>query len=79
MEFTKLKIDKNVPAPVGWKRYDFKTFEVGDSTFVSFGGEVRNTPAYISALRYGKLNGKQFTGRSVVEDGVKGVRVWRVK
>lgn len=80
MEFTKLKIDKNIPVPVGTGHFDFSLFEVGDSSFLAGdNSRISRNSGYQSALRYGNLNGKKFAGRSVVEDGVKGVRIWRVK
>ncbi len=79
MEFTKLKIEKGFPAPVGKANFDFSLFEVEDCTFVATSDKINFNPAYISAIRYGRLNGKKFTGRTVVVDGVKGVRIWRIK
>ncbi len=80
MEFTKLKIDKGITVPVGRNHFDFSSFEVGDSTFMATSANAASfSPAYQSAMRYGKLNGKKFTGQTVIENGVKGVRMWRIK
>ena len=71
------KIDRNVPIPpksgAGAKKYHFEKMEIGDSTFIVgktmnvFGG----TLAHYRPLK--------FSARTVTENGVKGVRVWRVE
>ena len=52
-----------------------RTFEVGDSFFRPV--EPRTVAG--SAKSYGIRHGKKFTTRAVTENGVKGVRVWRVE
>jgi hypothetical protein len=65
-----IKIDKQIPIPNGRNKYPFAEMEIGDSFFVA---NVRSSNIQ---LRYYKP--KQFTRRSVVKDGVQGVRVWRI-
>ena len=72
-----LKIDKGIPCPSARGTYSLLgEMEVGDSVF--FAGDT--------ALRVrGRVNhytekfGYVFRARTVVEDGVKGIRVWRTK
>ena len=76
-----MKIDKHVPVPPGAtkRKYPFGDMAPGDSVF--FPGENRadkHHPAYMSARNYVRRNGWQITVRSVIENGVKGIRIWRV-
>ena len=75
-----MKIDDHVPPPPRKsRRYPFRDMEPGQSVF--FPGENksdRQHPAYMAAKTLQKRHGLRFTLRSVIEDGVKGVRIWRV-
>lgn len=71
-------IEKGVPlpAPAGARnKYPWRTMEVGDSFFVAnistggFGGTLAGAAA---------RSGHRFTQRTVTENGVRGVRVWRI-
>ena len=76
-----IKIDKDVPCPPKQRgggrppQYPFAELEVGDSFFApgtttkTFGGTVSNTRRRL---------GITLVTRTVEEDGVSGVRVWRV-
>lgn len=73
-------ITKNVPLPKrkhGSGRrsiYPFKDMDVNDSFFVP------NKKVFTSNRFYEKNNPKtKFSIRRVTENGVKGIRVWRVK
>lgn len=77
-----IQIDKGVPIPTKMQlgrrsKYPFDLMEVGDSFFVpgrdgkSFGGTVT-----AARKRYTDLS---FEMRTVKEDGVVGVRVWRTE
>ena len=73
-----IKIDKNVPLPNpdGFQgKYPWRKMEVGDSFFVV--GKKTNS---LTGCAY-KLKelGMRFAFRTVTEDGVKGVRAWRVE
>ena len=77
-----LKIEVGIPVPdfqpgrgTGSK-FDpvFEALPVGGSIF--FGGE-RAEREVGSLLRVAKKRGLRFITRKVVEDGVKGIRVWR--
>jgi hypothetical protein len=69
-----LKIDKNVPKPPvsrGNRKYPFSQMEIGDSIFIA-GKRSSGVPSLFP--RHGA---KKFSVRTVTENGVKGVRVWR--
>jgi hypothetical protein len=75
---TDFKIDKGVPLPPtkhGTKKYPFGEMEVGDSVF--FAGNTSDKIS--SAYAYYQRNGKRFANRTVIENGLSGVRVWRVE
>jgi hypothetical protein len=72
------EIDKNVPLPPnagkpGGGKYPWASMEIGDSFFAP--GKVGARVATA-----GKRGGGQskFTIRTVTENGVRGVRVWRI-
>ena len=73
------KIEKNVPVPANYEhavrgsKYPFQSMEVGDSAFFP---EIHIVTVGASAR---KLKPKVFTHRSVIENGVKGTRSWRIK
>jgi hypothetical protein len=75
------KIDKGIPIPdksqTSERKYPWSTMAVGDSFFVPAGDK----PAHKVQQRLAgasKPKGKKFTSRVQVEEGVTGVRVWRV-
>ena len=67
-------VDKGVPMPCRptGKKYPFEEMEVGDSFFVR-GETARINPAY-----WGKKLNVKFATRFVVENNVRGTRVWRI-
>jgi hypothetical protein len=71
-----LKIDKRVPIPkghnAGGQTAALKALKVGDSFFAP--GATSNSFTMRSYMRP-----KKFTIRTLEENGVKGVRVWRVE
>lgn len=74
-----IDIDKGVPMPETRGRpvrYPFESMEVGDSFFCS-GGTMRTTRTRTSEASR-RLAPKRFSARAVEENGVKGIRVWRV-
>lgn len=73
-----VKIEKGVPLPRRDGKYPFAKMEVGDSFAVEI--ENENTPPRVSSYAHigGKRLGMKFTVRSVVENGKKVIRVWRV-
>lgn len=73
-----IQIDKGVPLP---KRrlpsepmYPWRSMEIGDSFFV----EKRGASMTKQALAAGKASNRKFITRSVEENGVTGIRVWRI-
>ena len=64
MEF---EIEKGIPLTKPRSRYPFREMEVGDSVFIP-GVNVVNF----------SVPPRQFAKRTRVENGVKGVRVWRI-
>jgi len=76
---TEFAIDNDIPLSVhAQARYPFRELQVGQSFFVSdpkrFVGCRRS--ASVMGLRLG--NGVKFVTRTITENGVKGVRIWRV-
>ena len=64
-------IDKNIPIPKRRTKWPFADMEVGDSFFA---------PGFASDEFSGRTKHyapKKFTVRTVIENGVRGVRVWR--
>jgi hypothetical protein len=78
---SEIKIDKGVPVPPLTQgrrmKYPFRQMEVGDSFFVP---GVKTSSGFSGCLHgVRKSTGWTFTCRSRVEDGVQGVRVWRIE
>ena len=68
-----IEITKGVPTPRGRKsKYPFRDMEVGDSFFAP-GSSVIGIHG--CARRHRPM---KFTCRSIVENGVAGIRVWRI-
>ena len=69
--------DKDIPVP-GRKHPDFKAMAVGESVFIPHEGGILKCASYIYAATIQKRSDVyRFVGRSVTEDGVNGVRIWR--
>jgi len=80
------KIEKGIPLAAetrGRKRkYPWPEMEVGDSIFVagqSSHDKGGKRSAYTSAQHYARRRDLKFAVRTVTEDGVDGVRIWRVE
>lgn len=74
-----MKFEKGVPMPsVGIKHRwdDVKRMEVGDSFFIA---DTTTTRMGSTLTNIKKKTGFRFAARTVAEDGVAGVRVWRVE
>ena len=71
-----IKIDKNVPLPKrsGARKYPWASMQVGDSFFIS----LLSMPTRNSLYACAKWAGIKISVNSVTEDGVRGVRVWRI-
>lgn len=68
------KFDKGIPIPESTHgKYGFREMDVGDSLFI--GGK---TSAEINNC-YGHLKPRKFTSRRLEENGIKGVRIWRIE
>lgn len=75
-----IKIDKGVPMPTGAtgrppNRYPWVGMEIGDSFFVP-GRKAATMGGTLASAK--KTHGYICRCRTVTEDGVAGVRVWRV-
>lgn len=74
-----IKIEKGLPVPTkrsGPTKYPFADMTTGDSFFVA---GANSSALWGSIWSYKNRHGGNFTARTVTENGVKGVRVWRVK
>ena len=73
------KIDKNVPISRSsfGRKYPLSDLQPGESFFVPL---TEGHQQYIQsrAWAYGKKHGLKFTCSLVTEDGVRGIRVWRL-
>jgi hypothetical protein len=70
-----IKIDSDIPVPMPKRGSFLKTcrlMEVGQSAFFA-GADIKGTSCVF------RLRPRRFASRTVIEDGVKGVRVWRVE
>lgn len=74
-----IKIEKNVPLPLGAgaggsnKKYPIEEMQVGDSFFAPGVTTANISGAFMKA----KSQGKKFCTRTVTEGGIAGCRVWR--
>lgn len=84
-----IKIDKGVPlsAPPtgpGSAKYPWRKMVVGDSFFVAGlrvgGGKSRsgNTKGFSTSGGKNMVPGSKWCSRTVTENGIRGVRVWRI-
>jgi hypothetical protein len=79
-------IEKNVPLPKsnrgrGNTRYPFGRMDIGDSFFIAAPENATATQQRISsaATHFAARHACRFTTREVMEDGVIGVRIWRIE
>jgi hypothetical protein len=71
--------DNNVPLPKR-EHPQFRRMKVGQSVFVPHDGSIMKCASYLYAMTLQKRSGLyRFSGRSVIEDGVRGVRIWRTQ
>ena len=76
-----MRIDDHIapPTPRG-KKYPFRSMAPGQSVF--YPGEfthLNDSRAYMAAKTIQKRDKRiEFQGKRVVEDGVAGVRIWRI-
>ena len=68
---TEIKIDDNVPMPTRPKKHPLGQLEIGQSYFVA------GMPSNNVTGNFVYHRPKKFTVRTVTENGVNGVRVWR--
>lgn len=76
-----IEINKGVPMPAiagGRKIYPFGAMEIGESFFVP-GVKSKKVSAAAGAYQGRHGNLKKFSTRTVTENGVLGVRCWRVE
>ncbi len=77
-----MKIDKGILLPTRSKKYPLDQLNVGDSFFVFCNGEepirvrARISPTMTRIYHATK---KRFKSRLITENGIAGVRVWRVE
>ena len=73
-----MAFDRHVPPP-GKTHPAFRAMQKGESVFVPHKGSILKCGAYLYAKTIQKRNpGYAFAGRSTNENGVAGVRIWRV-
>lgn len=64
-----------MPRAISKSKYPFKDMLAGDSVFLA--GITTKSKEYLSAMTYGARHDKQFCARTVEENGIKGLRIWR--
>jgi len=72
-----LPVDSGIPMPPpGKRKYPWHEMKVGDSFFAP-----NKTSAQFAAMinAYTKRNRGKFQGRDVIENNIKGCRVWRLE
>lgn len=72
---SEFKIETGIPAPPPVqprRRYPFRDMAVGDSFFAA------NVSIVTVSVATRDHRPKKFTCRTVVENGIKGVRAWRI-
>lgn len=80
-----IKVDKDIPIPKYWQRtmYPFANMKVGDSFFVpnmkKINGSTMSRKVTMAAYVYGWRHEMKFITRTVTEEGIVGIRVWRIK
>jgi hypothetical protein len=74
-EHFKITDDIPVPGLKGKEKYPWSQMKIGQSIFIP-GDSYRAGQA---AKKWGKERGVTFIARLLVENGVKGLRVWRTK
>ena len=77
-----MTFDKHIALPVRGKERgpypDFKAMAVGDSAFFPNEGSITRCRAYLYVKSIEKRSKRyRYAGRSVIENGVAGVRIWR--
>lgn len=76
-----IKIDKKIPLPMphskgeGYK-YAFATMKIGDSFWVPDDLHTRSPQSSAYAYKR-KHEGWNYTSRREMQDGVRGIRIWR--
>jgi len=77
-----MKIDTDIPIPrLRASKHPFSTMEVGQSVFYPLTGAaaIDRHPAYMAAATIQKRYADyRFTGRTVTENDIRGIRIWRV-
>jgi len=84
---TGIRVDKNVPAPdkketSGATKYPWAQMEVGDSFFQSprEHEDQQRCRNRLASLAYNRrVHQQEYRVYKVIEDGVPGARIWRVK
>jgi hypothetical protein len=75
-----MKVEKGIPIPsseVGRPSvYPWADMDVGSSFFVK---KISLNSMSAAARRRGQSHNEKYTARTVTENGIKGVRVWRVE
>ena len=67
------------PIPWAWPdKYGLGTVEIGGGKFLPRPKGISTSSVRRAVLQHAKRKGKVFVCRAVAEEGVEGVRVWRV-
>ena len=75
-------IEKNIPVPTANRRpggckYPLKDMKISDSFFVP-NCKSHSVSSTVSSYKRRYFPDRRFIVRTVIEDGVSGVRVWRI-
>lgn len=75
-----MKVTDDVP-PIPWAwpdKYGLRDIEVGGGKFLPLPEGLSTTSLKRAVLQHAKRKGKVFVCRAVTEEGIEGVRVWRM-
>lgn len=78
-----IKVEENIPLPPsatmkGSSKYPFKKLEIGDSFFIPV-KEGKAIESLQRSIISTNQTGIKITTRTIAENGVRGIRTWRVK
>lgn len=72
------KIDKNIEQPRHQRKYPWRDMEIGDSFFVPDADLPKSKADGLRPSMALIKTGFKITRRTVTENGVRGIRIWRV-
>lgn len=76
---SEIKIDTDIPVPTGGTcKYPLRAMKIGDSFFAPGRASQSITGSFAHARQRMNAPTAKWTTRTITENGVKGVRVWRI-